>query len=63
MLMFAKLFIRHLSRKLVRIENVGKGAATEKCQAVIGEKGSMRERHLCTIFTLYTNSFCRQRTG
>ena len=23
----------------------------------------MRERHLCTIFKLYTNSFCRQRTG
>ena len=23
----------------------------------------MRERHLCTIFKLYTDSFCRQRMG
>ena len=23
----------------------------------------MRERHYCTIFFLYTNSFCRQRAG
>ena len=23
----------------------------------------MRERHLCTIFKLQTNSFCRQRMG
>ena len=26
-------------------------------------KGSMREHHLCTIFKLYPNSFCRQRAG
>ena len=41
-----------------------KGAAVKKSQAVIGwKKGSMRERHLCTIFKLFTNSFCRQRAG
>ena len=61
--MSLKLFIWHLSRRFVRIENAGKGVAKEKSQAVIGWKGSMRERHLCTIFKLYTNSFCRQMAG
>ena len=26
-------------------------------------KESMRECHLCTIFKLYTNSFCRHKMG
>ena len=38
MLISSKLFIRHLSRKIVRIESAGEGAATEKSRAVIGEK-------------------------
>ena len=57
-----KYFVWLLSRRIIRIESTGKGTAIES-QAVIGEKRSMRERHLCTIFTLYTNSFCHQRAG
>ena len=49
--------------KSSRIESAGKGAAIEKSRAVIGGKGLMRERHLCAILKLYTNSFCRQRAG
>ena len=30
MLIFSKLFISHLSRRIVRIESTGKGAAMEK---------------------------------
>ena len=38
MLISSKLFIRHLSRKIVRIESAGEGAATEKSRAVFGGK-------------------------
>ena len=36
MLISSKLLIWHLSRRIVRIESVGKGAAVEKSWAVIG---------------------------
>ena len=49
MLMFSKLFISCLSRRIVRIESAGKGL--------------LRERHLCRTFKLNKNSFCQQRAG
>ena len=36
MLIFSKLFMRHLSSGMVRIESAGKGVAIGKSQAVIG---------------------------
>ena len=38
MLMFSKLFISCLSRRIVRIESAGKGMAIGKTRAVIGWK-------------------------
>ena len=60
MLMFSKLFISCLSRRIVRIESAGKGMAIGKIRAVIGWKGLLRERHLCRTFKLNKNSFCQQ---
>ena len=61
MLISLKLFIWYLSRKFVRVESPGKGVAVEKAERWLVGKGSMQEHHLCTIFKLYTNSFCRTR--
>ena len=62
MLIFLKLFIRHMSRRNVRIENAGKRAAVEKSRAVIGWKRiNERASFACNVLSLYTNSFCRQR--
>ena len=63
MLMFSKLFISCLSRRIVRIESAGKGMAIGKIRAVIGWKGIAGERHLCRTFKLNKNSFCQQRVG
>ena len=38
MLISSKLFIRHLSIPIIGIESAGKGAATERSQAVIAGK-------------------------
>ena len=38
MLLFSKLFISCLSRRVVRIESAGKGMAVRKSRAVIGWK-------------------------
>ena len=57
MVVSLKLFIWHMSREIVRMDSAGKGAAIEKSRAAMGWKGSVRERHLCTIFKLYPNFF------
>ena len=59
MLITSKLFIWHWSG----IESAEKGATIKKAEQWLAGKGSMRECHLCAIFKLYTNSFCRQRAG
>ena len=64
MLIFSKLFTWCLSRRIVRIESAGKGVAIrKKAEQWLAGKGLLRERHLCTTFMLYKNSFSQQRTG
>ena len=48
MLLFSKLFIRCLSRRIVRIESAGKGMAIGKSRAVIGWKriAEIREKNV-----------------
>ena len=63
----SKLFIWHLSKRIVRMESAGKGAAVYRKKPnrywLKNKKKTMRECHKCTIFKLYTNSFCRQKVG
>ena len=63
MLIFSKLFISCLSRKIVRIESAGKVMVIGNAEQWLAWKGLLRERHLCTTFKLYKNSFCQQRAG
>ena len=57
MLIFSKLFISCLSRRIVRIESAGKGMAIGKSRTVIGWKRIAERASLCTTFKLYKNSF------
>ena len=47
LVIFSKLFIRHLSRRIDRTKSAGKRAATGKSQTVINWKRINEERHLC----------------
>ena len=60
-LMFSKLFIWHLSRRIVRTESAGKGGAIGKSLAVIGWKGINERTSFVYNLKLYKNSFCWQR--
>ena len=59
MLISAKLFIWHLSRKIVGKESAGKGTAVEKVELWLAGKGSIERASL--ILKLFTNSSCRLR--
>ena len=64
MLIFLKLFISSLSRRIVRIDRAQeKEWLLEKAEQWLAGKGLLRERHLCATFKLYKNSFCQQRAG
>ena len=62
-LISSKLFIRHLSRRIFRIESAGKGAIIQKSRAVIGGKRINERTSFVYILYYVHNSFCRQRAG